>query len=546
MFIVLSRPDVNKCKNHGKKNNVRVLVHKKENNNMYISINQGGVLTYPANFNGLTKKMKNRIYLDGQKDIEEILNAHPNTYPVVGQLPNFIFKKLPADNKRAAIREIFEAFDKVAEEIRNYDPNSQEFFFDVSKRHRPESVNKILTDVFRKYNIISKWDDDINLKYIDQGGKGKVFKIEGLYDPDTEDEFVIKVFHQLKGKDWQPFKSHGCYAEINNGMYWRQHEGHDTHRGKFFFASFKSGFIVSKYLDEDVRVPKRIVPEYKYGIKCTDEEKTGPLNGYNRIKGYNYDYGGMRVVNRLKNGDKVARTYLEKLKELSPENRIVFWNNNFIERDNPESKVAGLALGIKYMNNKNFYIDKCIERDLPKVNQALGYVLKYLPHEDAVKYFEKLVQTKDKVTQIILFNEIPLLAKRKDENTKLEDIQDDINSSLLEIIPEYIYEYYMIAEKYALPETVEHLASFVHLLPLNKIKQQYTKLTNIQNYALQDRLIWKFSYLPSEYQDYAALKLANKIVDPYLKTKMASVANCLSPDTKEEVLKILNITADDV
>lgn len=42
MFIVLSRPDVNKCKNHGKKNNVRVLVHKKENNNMYISINQRG------------------------------------------------------------------------------------------------------------------------------------------------------------------------------------------------------------------------------------------------------------------------------------------------------------------------------------------------------------------------------------------------------------------------------------------------------------------------------------------------------------------------
>ena len=146
-------------------------------------------------------------------------------------------------------------------------------------------------------------------------------------------------------------------------------------------------------------------------IKCTDEEKDGPINGYNRIKGYNYDYGGMRVVNRLKNSNKIARQTLEKIKELKPENRNSYWEENFKDRSNPENVLAGLALGIKYLKNQSFYIDRCIALNKPIVNQALGYVLKYLPHEDAVKYFEKLFQTTDETTQIILFNEIPLLAK---------------------------------------------------------------------------------------------------------------------------------------
>lgn len=478
--------------------------------------NYSNTNTASLSFYGMTKHMKNRIYLDGQKDIEEILKEHPDTNPVVGQLPDFIFKKLPVENRPQAIREILAAFDEVACSIRDYDPSPEEFIFDPTKRCRPEKVNKILTDVLRKYNVLSKWDDDINVRYIDQGGKGKVFKLEGLRDPENDDEFVIKVFHQIKGKDWQPFKSHGCYAEINNGMYWRHHEGMDTHRGKFFFASLKSGYIVSKYLDEDVRRPERIVSEYKYGIKCTDEEKEGPINGYNRLKGYNYDYGGMRVVNRIKNSDNVARRYQQLLKHMSPDKRQEFWTDKY-RNNNSEHVLAGLALGIKYLDNKKFYIDKCLEKNLSEVNQAIAYGLKYLPYDDAVKYFEQLANTNDKITQIILFNEIPLLAKRKDESV---EIKDDINAALCEIIPERIYDYYMIAEKYAKPETIEHLASFIHLLPQDKIKEQYDKLASIDNYALQDRLIWKMTLLPKKFIPYAALKLSEKVKNPYLQERL--------------------------
>ena len=179
--------------------------------------------------------------------------------------------------------------------------------------------------------------------------------------------------------------------------------------------------------------------------------------------------------------------------------------------------LAALALGIKYLDNKKFYIDKCLEKNLSEVNQAIAYGLKYLPYDDAVKYFEQLANTNDKITQIILFNEIPLLAKRKDESV---EIKDDINAALCEIIPERIYDYYMIAEKYAKPETIEHLASFIHLLPQEKIKEQYDKLASIDNYALQDRLIWKMTLLPKKFIPYAALKLSEKVKNPYLQERL--------------------------
>lgn len=487
------------------------------------------------NFNGLTKALKNKIYIDGQKDIEIMLHKKAKTNPIVGQLPNFIFKKLPKENRREAILEILRIFDDVTNTIRTYCETNTDFVFEHKKKYRPDSVNKMLTDVFKKYKILYPWDD-IELQYLDQGGKGKVFKIEGLRDPDTEDEYVIKVFHQIKGKEWHPFKSHGCYAEINNGMYWRNQEGHDTHRGKFFFASLGSGYIVSKFLDEDTRLPERVVPEYKYGIKCTDEEKEGVINGYNRIKGYNYDYGGMRVVNRLKNGDKVARKKLEKIKELTPDERIKYWHSVYSDRKNSDSDFAGIALGIKYLDNKNYYIDKCLKLNKPKIDQALAYVLKYLDnYEDQLKYFETLAKRKDEITQVILFNEIPLLAKRKDENVVM---QDDINASLHEIFPEKIYDYYMIAERHAITETVEHLASFVHLLPKNKVKQQYTKISNIQNPALQERLIYKLNYLTNEMRDYAVVKLAYKVKDKELQERLLKATENISKN-KYEIVKYI-------
>ena len=102
----------------------------------------------------------------------------------------------------------------------------------------------------------------------------------------------------------------------------------------------------------------------------------------------------------------------------------------------------------------------------------------------------------------------------------------------------------MIAEKYALPDAVEHLASFVHLLPENKVKQQYRKISNIQNTALQERLLWKFGCLSQEMKEYALLLLSQKIEDLDLQKKLLTYASYFDNETVETVKKKLQILKD--
>ena len=204
--------------------------------------------------------------------------------------------------------------------------------------------------------------------------------------------------------------NHGCYAEINRAMYWREQEGMDTHRGKFFFANIDSGYMVTKYLDEDTRLPKRIVDEDKYGIISTDEIKAMDKQNYfqehNFVKNYNFDYGGIQVKNYLKNSYHPVRIEVEKLKGLPKEKRIPYWIGNFYKRHNTEERLAGLALGIEYMDNKEFFINECLKLNKPKINHAIAYLLKDLDNQLAMKYFKILSLSNDNMTKHILSSNI--------------------------------------------------------------------------------------------------------------------------------------------
>ena len=499
-----------------------MLIYKVGYNNYYDSKKR-------PTFTGFTKQLSKRIFVDGQKDISKLMEEHPNTYPVCGQLPEFITYKLPKEIRKTAIHEIFEAFDKVTLLLRGYTPVSTSSMNEIMKS-RPDSAVEILNNVFKKYKIIKPFvDDDIDIVYLDKGGKGAVYKIEGLKGWtsskvnkkfDEPDEFVIKVYHQIKGERWHPFKSHGAYAETNSANYWTKHEGRYTQRGKFYFASLKSGYMVNKFLDEDTRLPKRVVYEYSRGIKCTDEDKyvsnNQVIDGYNRIKGYNYDWGGCRVVNRVKNENKIALAVLNRIKGTPEYDIMRKWQSLFSKKQNKDDIRAGLALAIKYLpaNFQKEYIEQCLTLNKPKVNQALAYVLKYLQYEDSIPYYKKLLQTKDVKTQVILLNEIPLMAKKLKPNAK--NIKDDISAHLAEIVPERIERYYNIAERYVQPDAMEHLASFVHLLPPQKIPMQYTKLVKIENEALHERLLYTLVRIPEFFVEDAKILLRQYVKEPKL------------------------------
>lgn len=492
-----------------------------------------------VSFTGLTRQMNKHTYIDGQKDIKEIVKKHEGRSLIVGQLPDFIMAKLPKENRREAIQEFYDTFDQISKELREFDETKVYTIDEITKR-RNNSTKELLENLLRKYKLVSPWDD-VDIEYLGKGGKGSGYKLVGLRNPSmNEDEYVLKNYHVVEGKNWQPYKSHGCYAEMNSAAYWMNNVGYETQRGKFFFGNLKTGYMVIKYVDDDVRLPKYKVDPYWYGLKCTDEDL---IKKHNVCKDYSFDWGGVRVVNRIKNGSKTARMVAAKIKNTPDERKPHEWERFFASKKMDKSqKNAGLAMSIKHMPDKEYYIERCMALHDPLVDRGLAYVLKYLPYEEAVKYFERLVQTNDVITQVVLFNEIPLLAmKHRDDN-----IKDDLQTVRSEIMPTRVLKYYDIAEQYAMPESIEHLASFLHLLPKDQFRPYYRRLAKIDNEALQDRLIYKLSNVSQEDKFFAVKNIAENLKNIDLKKRLLFESSFLPQDKLEKLEEILGLDYKEV
>ena len=484
-------------------------------------------------FHGMTKQMKKLIHIDGQKDIKQIIAKRNGKSMIVGKLPPFIFNKLPKENREAAIREFYSVFDQISEELRHFDDSKATSIEELKKR-RYKSTQKLLENLLYKYKLAGIFDD-VDIEYINKGGKGAGYHIIGLRGQDIdEDELVMKNYHVVEGANWQPYKSHGNYAEQNSAVYWMNNAGYDTQRGKFFWGNLKQGYMIVKYIDEDVRNPERFVSPYSYGLKCTDEDI---VTKHNTCKSYSYDWGGVRVINRVKNSSKTARAVLKKIRLCKEDYKPALWEQLYNTKKMDKSqRNAGLAMAIKHMPNKNYYINRCLELNDKLVNRALAYVLKYLPYEDSVKYFEKLAQKDDTITEIILFNEIPLIAKEH----KNAVIYDDLQYAGSDIHPERILELYNIAEKYAGKDSIEHLASFLHLLPHEHFRSYYKRLAEIDNYALHDRLIYKLSFVNKEDLSFAIKNIASNLKesDIVLKKRLTLDASGIPDCDLEEVERL--------
>ena len=188
-------------------------------------------------FCGLTKVMKNRIFIDGKKDMMHLLQNRgaKNTY--VGQLPGVIFYSLPKENRGNIIREIYKTFDECANTIRNFKV-SQLLPTDEINNRRPKSVVEKLKSVLVKYGVL-KEADNFDIKYIGAGEYKRAYKLEGLKDPKNNEEFCFKVFHIIdKSPEWHKYKCHGNYSELNIATYWKKNVGRYTQRNKFFFDKY--------------------------------------------------------------------------------------------------------------------------------------------------------------------------------------------------------------------------------------------------------------------------------------------------------------------
>ena len=403
-------------------------------------------------FTGLTDRMGKKIY-NGFYEMTELFPKEHMQSPISGRLPGFMVKKIQARTSDigAGIKEVMDAFGKTCRELRSFDVSSSSTIAEMKYR-RSNSTVKDLRGVLEKWGILSRFDD-FDIKYIDKGGKGSVYKLEGLkyINGITEDEYVMKVFHTT---DVQTNAFHGCFPEINAATYWMKRFGYDTNRGKFFWGDVKNAYMINKFIDEDVRLPKIRPNPYNNGVKFTDED---PLHIHNVCKGYSYDWGGGVVINQSVNSNKCARKIMREIKKSNERYRMATWFRRLrtMAQGNNDNKNAGLALAIQFLPPK--YRVQCFEccfaRRGKYTDRAMGYALKYLPYEHSVKYYELLGKsTKDNVLKKILRNEIPLLSVKEEYRSGVKDdiltVQNVDRSIREKLDNERIKVFTKIADKY--------------------------------------------------------------------------------------------------
>ena len=445
-------------------------------------------------FSGLTKKMGHKIFVDGKKEVLYALLDRKDTNTQVGELPPAIFYRLPADNRESRIKEIFQVFSDCANELRNYKPSLNAPKEERTNR-RPNSVVDKMRNVLTKNNVL-KEPEKFDLTYLGAGEYKRAYKMEGLEDAKTGDKICYKVFHVVDtSPEWHKYKCHGNYSEINIATYWKKKEGNNTNLNKFYSGDIDNGYLMDRYIDTTVPKPKKIVDEYDRGVRNIDAVRLD--TGHNKLYGYSIDEGGSRVVNIVKNQSKTATYVLKHLKNTPEKFRVQEWHKTLARKDLDDTqKKAGLALAIKHFSGKEqeALLQKCLEFDKPLVDQAIGYALKYIPEEHAEALFEQLMKKKNPTTQNVLLNEIPLLAKEHIHGKRY----DDVNVSREVVDPKTVEKFYNIAREHVVDEIEPHLASYVHLLPKNKILPEAERLTAKNNYDINDRLLHKIKFVDAD------------------------------------------------
>ena len=134
------------------------------------------------------------------------------------------------------------------------------------------------------------------------------------------------------------------------------------------------------------------------------------------------------------------------------------------------------------------------------------------------------MKRKNPTTQTVLLNEIPLLSRTRQAQKNIDDL--DVPKG--EIRSDKIEEYYKIAEKHVLPEVEEHLASYLHLLPKDKIMPEADKLIAKGNYHINDRLLHKIKFVKDEEYSFGdKMEVLGKLdkveKNDFLKSKISTV-----------------------
>ena len=163
--------------------------------------------------------------------------------------------------------------------------------------------------------------------------------------------YVMKIYHNLDEQETLNNKYHGKYIEVNRAAFLNKY-AKGSQYARFYFGDIKSGYMVMKFIDHNVKQPEKPINEDSYGFKYYDN---GDKAIYNIINDHIVDYGSILINSRPLAMNKTVRWVHNKIIESGSDN---LWHKKWDELyskaisgniNNAEDVILGLMDFIRFL-----------------------------------------------------------------------------------------------------------------------------------------------------------------------------------------------------
>jgi len=328
---------------------------------------------------------------------ERLREFYPNSLGIVGNLAFDWIKHIPKQEREGKIKGLYKAFDEVATIFRegektSYVCNGQNFLaIDPHEKTLKNAANS-LSQAFKNINI--NQDKPLNFELLGIGAMGSSFKfdINGI-------KHVFKVFHQVKSELYQTRHAHGSFFENNRFEFIKNKCQKDNQFPEFTFGNIKSGYIVTKFIDEN-EMPKRAISLTSLGFKLNQFEIIKNMTQGGKI----YDVGGLEVqnaalANSKENRYKFKKEMLEslRLKAENKEKRVITDLTRVIYSLPQDLKLKGFKI--------------IADNAEPHEKKELSNIISTLPAEKRIIAIKMIAKNADKPAKLALIRQIYCLPK---------------------------------------------------------------------------------------------------------------------------------------
>lgn len=355
--------------------------------------------TNSIKFKGLNRVLCKKAYGDSISIQGENLK-YPKSMGIVGNLCSEWIKKIPKSNKGEIIKEFYNNFGTAVHSLNNHDVPTAEIL--LKKAFVKAGILEDTNELTLKPLLSAK-----NGKGLQPGGAwGNGYQIKGVF----EGKYMIKVFNN----DTPEAVLDGNYIEPNRIAYWQKFAGKNTQVSQSYFSDINNLYMVNKFLSPETPLSKKYVNPFLLGLKLTDVGPREEINGFNKIRGYQHDYGGMIIAKPFLNGNKEYQFVFkklfssiekEKIEVAKIENEIEQINSFFNHKKLKQKRLELDKIKTEFSEERNNLFENKIKTGPLEAKTTFASVMKMFPESERKRYFQHFLLLEDlELKKILLDN----------------------------------------------------------------------------------------------------------------------------------------------